>query len=159
VEVLPVKTCLALLALVISLLSLALQLRGQKPVSPLGKFVVPAQISELDRRKERVDIFLIRSSAPMNDGISIPFIREITADNQHIIVRAIVSEKYLPKTYDERKKALLSTAEMAVAAVASEFDLNFSSATDVVTVQFISMSQADTTKPYAEYRGGDLTFH
>jgi hypothetical protein len=152
-----VKMALAVLALVISLLSLALQLKGQKPVLPLEKFMVPAQISELNHRKERADISMIRNSALMNEGIGIPFIREITDDNQHIIVRALVSEKGLPQAFDERKKALLSTAWLAVLMVASEFDLENSSATNLVTVQFINTT--DYKKTYAEFKGGELTFH
>jgi hypothetical protein len=44
------KTSLALLALAISLFSFALQLRGQTPVPPLEKFMVPARLSELEHR-------------------------------------------------------------------------------------------------------------
>src|SRR5438445_8747333 len=101
------KMSLALLALVISLLSQSLQLRGQKPVPPLEKFMVPAQLSELEHRMERADIRLIRDSIVMRNGIGIPFIREISADHQHAIVRVLVSEEDLPKNYDERKQAVL----------------------------------------------------
>jgi hypothetical protein len=152
-----------LLALVISLLSLALQLRGQKPVSPLEKFTVPARMSELEHRLERADVLLIRESIVMRNGIGIPFIREITPDMQHIIVRALVSEEDLPKAHEERKKVLLNTALLSVGTVGSEFDLKFPSSTNAVTVQFISITdmvkQADTDKTYAEYKGGELTFH
>ena len=101
------KMSLALLALVISSLALALQLKGQKPVPPLEKFMVPARLTDLDRRIERADVRMIRDSTVMRNGIGVPFIREITNDHQHMIVRVLVSEENLPKTYDERKKALL----------------------------------------------------
>jgi len=162
-EVLPVKMSLALLALVISLLSLALQLRGQKPVPPLEKFMVPAQLNELDHRMERADVRMIRDSTLTRNGVGVPFIREITGDHQRIIIRALVSEQDLPQAYDERKKALLETAVLSLATVASEFDLKFSSATNVVTVQFVStkdiLKEANVEKTYAEYKGGELTFH
>jgi len=72
---------LALLALVVSLLSLALQLRGQKPVPPLEKFMVPARLNELGHRMERADVLMIRESILMRKGIGVPFIREITDDH------------------------------------------------------------------------------
>jgi len=167
VEVLAMKMSLALLALVISSLSLALQLKGQKPVPPLEKFVVPARMSELDHRTERADVQMIRDSIVMRRGIGVPFIREITDDHQHIVVRVLVSEEDLPKSYDERKKALLGTALNSWITVASEFDLKVdlktSSAKNIVIVQFVSISdlvkEANADKIYAEFRGGELTFH
>jgi hypothetical protein len=151
------KMSLALLAIVISLFSLALQLRGQKPIPPLEKFMVPAQVSELERRMERADMSLIRDSIVMRNGIGVPFIREIAADHQHAIVRVLVSEKDLPKNYDERRKELLETAMLSSIDVGSEFDLDFPRSNSVVTVQFISLGTLDKT--YAEYKGGELTFH
>jgi len=157
------KMSLALLALVISSFSLALQLRGQKPVPPLEKFMVPARLSELDHRMERADVLMIRESIVMRRGIGVPFIREITDDGQHIIVRALVSEEDLPKAYDERKKALFDTAALSLAMVASEFDLESRTVTNVVIVQFVSVGatikELNAGKTYAEYRGGELTFH
>jgi len=151
------KTSLALLALVISSLSLALQLRGQKPVPPLEKFMVPARLTELEHRMERADVQMIRDSTVMRNGMSVPFIREVTTDHQHIIVRVLISEDDLPKNYDERKKALFGTAVSSSLDVGSEFDLDFSKSNSVVTVQFISLRTLDKT--YAEYKGGELTFH
>ena len=151
------RMSLALLALVISSLSLALQLRGQKPVPPLEKFMVPAQLSELEHRMERADIRLIRDSIVMRNGIGIPFIREISADHQHAIVRVLVSEEDLPKNYDERKKAVLGTAMSSCLDVGWEFDVDFPKSTSIVTVQFISLGTL--SKTYAEYKGGELTFH
>ena len=157
------KMSLALLALVISSLALALQLKGQKPVPPLEKFMVPAQLTELEHRMERADARMIRDSTVMRNGIGVPFIREITNDHQHIIVRALISEKGLPKTYDERKEALLDAAALSVATVASEFDLESGKVLNVVSVQFVSMGatirELNAGKTYAEYRGGELTFH
>ncbi len=158
------KLSIALLALVISSLSLGLQLRGQKPVPPLEKFMVPARPNELEHRMELADMLLIRDSIVMRDGIGVPFIREKTNDHQHIIVRALVSEDYLPKAYDERKKALFARAFESVSTVATEFDLQFpSAAVNVVTVQFVSITDivkgANADKTFAEYKGGELTFH
>lgn len=151
------KMSLSMIAIVISSLSLALQLRGQKPVPPLEKFMVPAQLSELERRMERADALLIRDSIVMSNGIGVPFIREITADHQHAIVRVLVSEKDLPKNYDERKKELLSTAMLSSIDVGSEFDLEFPKSNSVVIVQFMSLGSLGKT--YAEYKDGELTFH
>jgi hypothetical protein len=151
------KTSLVLFALIISSFSLALQVRGQKPVPPLEKFMVAARLSELDHRTERADVRLIRDSTLMNKGVGVPFIQEVTNDHQRIIVRVLVSEEDLPKTYDERKKELLGAALSSVGVVGSEFDLEFSKATSLVTVQFISLASLDKT--YAENKGGELTFH
>ncbi len=157
------KMSLALLALVISSLSLALQLSGQKPVPPLEKFMVPARLNELDHRMERADVRMIRGSIVMRQGIGVPFIREITDDYQHIIVRVLVSEEDLPKTYDARKKALFETAALSLAMVASEFDLESRTVANVITVQFVSIGatirELNAGKTYAEFRGGELTFH
>ena len=75
----------------------------------------------------------------------------------------IVSEKNLPQGYDERKNELLGTAQMALADVSAELDLKYSSATKVVTVQFITIEDMaknpDSDKIYAEFRSGELTFH
>jgi hypothetical protein len=162
-EVLSMKMSLALLAFVISLLSLALQLRGQKPVPPLEKFMVPLRLSELEHRMERADVRLIRDSALTRNGIGVPFMRAITDDHQRIIVRVLVSEEGLPQAYDERKKALMETALLPLSTVASEFDLKFSSAMNVVTVQFLNtkdiLREVNADKMYAEYKGGELTFH
>jgi hypothetical protein len=35
---------------------------------------------------------LIRDSTLMNKGVGVPFIREMTNDHEHIIVRVLVSE-------------------------------------------------------------------
>jgi hypothetical protein len=157
------KMSMALLALAISSLSLALQLRGQKPAPPLEKFLAPARLTELERRMERADVRMIRESAAMRDGIGVPFIREITSDHQRIIVRVMVSEDYLPTNHDAQKKALLETAELSVFTVASEFDLESPAATNVVSVQFLSIQKmvhgVDAHSIYAEYRGGELMFH
>ena len=157
------KTSLTLVALVISSLSLALHLRGQKLLPPLEKFLVPARMSELDHRMERADVRLIRDSTLMHNGVAVPFIHEITDDHQHIVVRVLVLEKDLPKAYEERKQTLSETAMLSLADVASEIDLKVSSARNVVIVQFVSIEDlaknVNTDKTYAEYKGGELTFH
>ena len=97
------------------------------------------------------------------NGIGVPFMRAITDDHQRIIVRVLVSEEGLPQAYDERKKALMETALLSLSTVASEFDLKFSSAMNVVTVQFLStkdiLREVNVDKIYAEYKGGELIFH
>ncbi|SRR6266581_498987 len=157
------KLSIALLALVISSLSLGLQLKGQKPLPPLEKFMVPARLTELNHRMERADMLMIRNSIVMRNGIGVPFVREITDDYEHIVVRALVSEKDLPKTYDERKEALMDTVALSITLVASEFDLESRTVTKVVSVQFVSTSatirELNAGKTFAEYKGGELTFH
>ena len=156
------KMFLALLALVISSLSLALQLRGQKPVPSLEKFMVPAQLNDLGHRLERADVQMIRDSIVMSKGIGVPFIREITGDHQHLVVRAFVSEQDLPKDYDQRKKEMIMTALLAQSAIALELDLEYSSAAKLVIVQFVSIQGFSKGKPdkiYAEFRDGEMTFH
>jgi hypothetical protein len=155
------KMFLALLALVISTLSLALQLRGQKPVQPLEKFMVPAQLNDLGQRLERADVRMIRDSIAMSQGVGVPFIREITADHQHLIVRVFVSEQELPRLFDQRQQLLITTALLAQTDIASELDLEYSSAAKLVIVQFVSIQagKGKLDKTYAEFRGGELTFH
>jgi len=47
--------------------------------------------------------------------------------------------------------------------VASEFDLESRAVTNVISVQFVSMDatikELNAGKTYAEFRGGELTFH
>lgn len=157
------KMSLALLAVAISSLSLALQLKGQKPVPPLEKFVVPAKLTELGVRLQQADMRMMRDSIAMSQGIGTPFVRDMTSDYQHLIVRAFVSEQNLPQGYDGRKKALMMTALQALGSVSAELDLEYGSASKLVVVEFVSIDEfakkPNTNKIYAEYRGGELTFH
>jgi len=159
----PVKMSLALLAVVISSLSLAWQLKGQKPVPPLEKFMVPSQSTELGVRLQQADIRMMRDSVAMSQGIGVPFVRDMTSDHQHLIVRTLVSEQDLPQGYDERKKALMMTALLALGDVSAELDLEYSAASKLIVVEFVSagelVKKPNNNKIYAEYRGGELTFH
>ena len=157
------KSTLLIIALLLSSLSLALQLK--KPASPLDRFMVPATLSELDYRRDKANVDMLRDTTAMRDGVGVPFIWDITDDHQHIIVRVFVSEKGLPKSFDERKEALSSVAWPAYGSVVSAFDLKFEDPRTpaMVAVQFMSIGDLvkDSSKaqPYAEFRNGQLTFH
>src|SRR5437867_2992481 len=151
------KTLLVMLALLLSSVSLALQLKKPKPAPTLEKFLVPA--AELNLRMVIANQEMIRGSLAMRDGMGVPYIRRFTDDNQHIIVWVLVREEDLPKLYDERKKVLSDTAMSAFTWVASAFDLKFEdhSTSEIVIVQFISIRDlaSDNNKVYAEFKNGE----
>ncbi len=158
------KTMMIAAALLLSILSLAFQVAKRKPAPIFEKYLVPASVSDFDYRVMRAQESMTREAIAMRDGIGVPFIRELGADHQRIIVRVFVSEKDLPKTYDERKKALLMTGFGAAASVLSEFDFKLDPEDyHAVTVEFMSIEQlvkdSAKGKPYAEFANGELTFH
>jgi len=110
---------------------------------------------------------MIRDSAAMLDGFGIPFVKDLSNDHQRIIVRVLVSEKDLPRNYEERKYALLVKATSAVGTVGRAFELSFEdkSATHAVKVEFVSIQELvkatdpKQAKTYAEFQDGELTSH
>ena len=166
------KTPIAVLALLFSSLSLALQLKKPSPSPVFDKFLVPAKISELDYLAVRANQDMIRDYTDTPDGVGVPRIVQLSDDHRRIIVRAVVSEKRLPKDHDELKKVLLVTASQAVASVALEFGLSFDdkSADRIVRVEFTTIdSRLKSTPngvegyvgshPYADFTDGELAFH
>jgi hypothetical protein len=95
----------------------------------------------------------------MRDGVGIPKIRTVT-DSGHVFVRVEVSEKYLPPSYDERKKVLNDTAREALVPVLIAFDQGDVSENDI-TVEFKSIEDmvAGKDRLYAVFSNGELDFH
>ena len=158
------KTPLLVLALVLSSLSLGLQLKNVRTTPLFDKYLVPARISDYDYRKVLADTRMIQDSSIMNNGVGVPYIFSLSDDHQHIICRVDVSEKDLPKSHDEQKKVLDQTAWMAVGDVALAFDLvEDKSMPHAVKVEFRSIEQMfnKSAQPgnYAEFSDGQLTFH
>jgi hypothetical protein len=146
-------------------LALALQLKTSKPSPIFDKFAVPAAISEFEYRATSANIPMIRDAAPMYEGVGIPFIKQLSSDHQTVVIRVLVSEKELPKDYEERKKVLLIKAANSVADVAAAFDLNLGdkAAIHAVRAEFVSIHDLvdNPTHPkiYAEWKDEERTFH
>jgi hypothetical protein len=152
------KNSIAVVALALSLVSLGFQAHNAKPAARFDKFMGPASISEFDYRVMTANQEMIQNSMILQEGMAAPFVYKVTDDHQRLIVRVDVSEKDLPSGYDERKKALLLKATMAVGVVIAQFD---SATRDAVSVEFMTFDQIvkGDKKPYAEYVKGELTFH
>ena len=158
------KTPLLVLALVLSSLSLGLQIKNVRTVPLFDKYLVPARISDYDYRKMQADTKMIQDDAIMNDGVGVPFVFRLSDDHQRIICRVDVSEKDLPKSHDEQKKVLEQKAWMAIGDVASAFDIvEDKSVTHAVKIEFRSIEgmvkKGAEAENYAEFSDGQLTFH
>jgi hypothetical protein len=158
------KTPLLVLALVLSSLSLGLQLKNVRTAPLFDKYLVPARMSDYDYRKVLADTRMIQDSAIMNNIVGVPYVFRLTDDHQRIICRVDVSEKDLPKSHDEQKKVLDQTAWMAVGDVASAFDLvEDKSMPHAVKVEFRSIEgmvkKGAEAENYAEFSDGQVTFH
>ena len=117
------KNTIAVVALALSLVSLGFQAHNAKPAARFDKFMVPASITEFDYNVLAANQQMIQNSMIVQKGMAAPFVMKVTDDHQRLIVRVDVSEEDLPKGYDERKKALLLKATMAVGVVITQFDL------------------------------------
>ena len=159
------KTTLIVLALLLSSLSLGLQLKTARATPFFDKYLLPARISDLDYRTLQANNEIIQNSWIMNDGLGLPRVWGLSDDHQRIICRVDVSEKDLPKSHEEQKKVLEQTALSAVSGVYGVFGLGKlgdKAATNAVKVEFMSIdSFAKEGKPkaYAEFSDGQLTFH
>jgi len=158
------KTPLLVLALVLSSLSLGLQIKNVRTVPLFDKYLVPARISDYDYRKMQADTKMIQDDAIMNDGVGVPFVFRLSDDHQRIICRVDVSEKDLPKSHDEQKKVLEQKAWMAIGDVALAFDIvDDKSVTHAVKVEFRSIEgmvkKGAEAENYAEFSDGQLIFH
>jgi hypothetical protein len=159
------KTVMLALALLLSSLSLALQLKTTRTASPFEKYLVTARISDLDYRTLVADNEIIQNSWIMNDGLGLPHVWGLSDDHQEIICRVDVSEKSLPKSHEEQKKLLEGAAFSATSGVYSAFDLDKlgdKAATHAVKVEFMnidSLAKEGKLVVYAEFSDGQLTFH
>jgi|SRR5208337_26130 len=158
------KTPLLVLALVLSSLSLGLQIKNVRTAPLFDRYLVPARISDYDYRKMQADTKMIQDDAIMNDGVGVPFVFRLSDDHQRIICRVDVSEKDLPKSHDEQKRVLEQKAWMAIGDVGSAFDIvEDKSVTHAVKVEFRSIEgmvkKGAEAENYAEFSDGQLTFH
>ncbi len=159
------KTAMLVLALLLSSLSLGLQLKMARATPPFEKYLGTARISELDYRTLRADNEIVQNSWIMNDGLGLPHVWGLSDDHQQIICRVDVSEKDLPKSHEEQKKLLEGAALSATSGVYSAFDLDKvgdKAATHAVKVEFVSidsLAKEGKVVAYAEFNDGQLTFH
>jgi hypothetical protein len=160
------KTSLPLVALLLSSLSLGLQLQKKnRSIPTFDKYLAPAKISEYEFRTLLADKEMIRDSVVMNKGIGVPFVHRLSDDHQRIICRALVSEDYLPKSHDERRQTLIMAAWKAAGDVVTQFGLPIDDQSmHAVTVEFLSIEAMAKDKPqkerlYAEFADGEITFH
>src|SRR3974390_1841685 len=100
------KNAMLVTALVLSILSLGLQVRSSKAVPFFDKYLRPAQISEFDYRVIQFHEQTMHEATEMRNGIGPPFIKKLSDDHKRLIVRILVSEEDLPTGFDARKKAL-----------------------------------------------------
>lgn len=150
-----------LVSLLLSSVSLAYQLsKNNKAASKFEKYAVPARLTELQHKLELADVAMIRETSPMRDGIGIPRVWGLRDEDGHVGIRIFVSEKNLPSSYDERKKAMEGAAEEAAFSVISQFGKNEISLDDI-TVEFKSIENLvrENNRNYAIFSNGELTFH
>jgi hypothetical protein len=149
-----VPSAIALTALLLSSLSLALQLHKDKTESKFDKYLVPAKLTELQYRLDKANIQVISARLPLDRGVMVPFVRKMSDDRKHVFMRAIVSDQDLPPRPEERKKVLYQTGLFAAMAVMGQFDDGEVSLNDI-TVEFCSIG---CEKNYAVFDKGELTF-
>jgi hypothetical protein len=99
-------------ALLLSSVSLRLQLQKTRPAHLFERYLGPVKMSDYEYRTLVADQQMIKDFLDMNNGMGVPFVREPKDDHQTILCRMLVSEKHLPSSYDERKKALLARSEL-----------------------------------------------
>ncbi len=157
------KMPLLVLALVLSSLSLGLQVKNARTSPLFEKYLVPARISDYDYRKVIANIQMIQDSAIMNNGVGVPYVFGLSDDHQRVICRVIVSDKDIPESHEEQKKVLEMAAWTAVGAVDSAFDVEDKSMPRAVKVEFRSIQamakKGAKAENYAEFNDGQLTFH
>jgi hypothetical protein len=152
-------------AVLLSTLSLALQLKKLKPAPLLDQFMVPAKTTELQHRIENADREMIRDAMVTRQGIGVPFVHHISDDHEQVYIHIFVSEEDLPKSYDDRKSAMMNAAWVAFGDVAHELDLNIEKEAKQqhIIVRFFAISDlikdSEKAKPYAEFKAGELSFH
>ncbi len=148
------SSAVAMIALLLSSLSLALQLHKDKTASKFDKYAIPAKLTELQYRLDKANIQLISARVPLDRGVMVPFVRKMSDDRKHIFMRAIVSDQDLPSRPEDRKKVLYETGLFAAATVIGQFDEGEVSLNDV-TVEFCPIG---CDKNYAVFDKGELTF-
>lgn len=151
-----------LISLLVSSVSLGFQLsKGRnKVVTKFDKYYVPAQVTELEHRLELADVQMIRQMSPFQYGMSLPQVFGPPKEDGRIHILFTVSEKDLPSSYDERKLALISAADLAAKAVMVQFEKNEVTMKDI-TVEFQSWENMGhgIQQNYAVFSNGELTFH
>ena len=149
----------------LSILSLGFQVHNSKVVPVFEKFFVPVRLSDYDYRVMSANDRMVREAIQTHDGIGVPFIKKLSDDHQRITVWVIISDESLPRSYDDRKKALEGTAYLNAVFVASEFDMELGSdvARRAISVEFWTFKQLASKEkaptPYAELKNGEFTFH
>lgn len=73
------KSFLVALALVLSMASIAMQLHGARSSRPLDRFLVPTRMQDAELRGYVADIRMMRDRFPWQDGIGVPFVRDLDA--------------------------------------------------------------------------------
>jgi len=149
-----VSSVVAVVALLVSSGSLALQLRRDKTVAKFDKYLVPANLTELQYRLDQANIQIISARASLDRGVMLPSVRKISDDHKHILMRATISEEDLPSRADDRKKVLYETGLFAAMAVMGQFDEGELSLNDI-TVEFCPIG---CKKNYAVFDKGELAF-
>jgi hypothetical protein len=153
------KTTLLVTALLLSSISLALQLKkAENPI--FQKFLAPTTVSYYDWNALAANVGFIRESRPLIDGMGIPVVMELSEDHSSINVRVIVDEGTLPKNYDDRKSKFKSVGDEIVLSIGVDFGLSLEESETATRVEFISLkSMGKSSEPYAVYEKGKLTFH
>jgi hypothetical protein len=120
--------------------------------------------TDLQRRFLALDIMMIRGRMPLRDGVGVPFFSGISSDGKNLLIRAEVNSAALPKTFDDRREAMLLAAGNARFGFAVAFgdDPNLKFENDAV-VEFVDLAlllgSDGKQGVIASYQNEKLTFH
>ncbi|GAC1427911.1 MAG: hypothetical protein NVS1B11_18130 [Terriglobales bacterium] len=154
---------LAVASMLFSSFSLAWQIHTQKRPSKMSAYLVPARITELERKMEQAQIEMTRNAALTGEGLGIPSIYKVNPDEDSVVIQVEVLPASLPQAHDKQRQKLLGSAVFAVGSVTDQFDKQKPEITaDNVEVIFLDLgASVDSGKRqiFATYKNHELSFH
>jgi hypothetical protein len=148
--------------LLISSFSLAWQIRSQQRPSKMSAYLVPARMTELDRKMELAQIEMIRHTALSSEGMGIPWVNTVNPDDDSVVIRVDVSQANLPQAHDKQREKLLFTAVFAVLSVTDQFDTQKheigADNVEVIFVDLMASVKSGKQQIFATYKNGELSF-
>lgn len=153
------KTSLLILALLLSSVSLAMQIRHARAAGPFDAYMGPARVSDFDWRVARTNSDMMRVWLDMRGGMGVPVVSGLSDDRSHLIVKVAVYEDGLPKDPNERNRVFNLTCQQAIGSVSTVFNPKQDALT-LVDVQFMSLGDIarGVDAPYADCSDGVLKF-
>lgn len=154
---------LAVTSVLISSLSLAWQIHSQKAPSKMAAYLVPARMTELDRKMELAQIEMIRHAALSSEGLGIPQVLRVNPDDDSIVIQVDVWPADLPQAHDKQREKLLGTAVFAVGSVTDQFDTQKHEITadnvEVIFLDLMASVKSGKRQIFATYKNDELSFH